>query len=90
MSDPTMEQFQEERKDRGEQLRALVVSWAENKTFLLVLNEQQRAIEDGEFSLNEDWCIRADEILGSFMAAPKMTAWDEDEKKDDGPRIIIP
>ena len=88
---------QDARRDRGEQLRALVVSWAEDKTFLLVLNEQQREIEEGKLTLNPEWEQVADEILGGFMAQPAnqtLTAWDGDgedpNKQDDSPKLILP
>ena len=82
----------EARERRGKELRALVVSWNEQKSFLLALNEQELAIEEGKFAPNEDWSIMADEILGAFMSQPKMTAWDEkpEEKQDDGPKLILP
>jgi hypothetical protein len=91
----TNDALQAARQDRGEQLRALVVSWDEDKTFLLALNEQQRAIEEGKFALNEDWCVMADEILGAYMSRPQMTAWDGEgeapnKKTDDGPKLILP
>lgn len=91
MSSGSMEELQAVRKDRGEQLRALVVSWAEDKTFLAVLNEQQRKIEEGKLTLNPEWEQVADEILGGLMSQAKMT-WPEEqqESKDDGPKIIIP
>ena len=91
MSTETQDQLQEARQDRGEQLRALVVSWDESKTFLLALNQQQRSIEDGEFAVNEDWAVMADEILGAYMSRPKMN-WPEgeEEPKDDGPKLILP
>jgi len=77
------------RQERGEQLRALVISWQENKTFVHALAEQSKAVEEGKFKLNEDWCIMADEILGAYMSQPKLTAWDE-EKPDDGPKLVLP
>jgi hypothetical protein len=88
----TLDQAQAARRDRGEQLRALIVSWNEDKTFLLALNEQQRAIEEGSFELNEDWCIMADEILGAYLSQPKMDWPDEKQEAPqvEGPKIIIP
>jgi hypothetical protein len=90
MSEP-VSQADADRRDRGEQLRALVVSWDEGKTFLLALNEQQREIEEGRFELNDGWYVMADEILGTYLSRPQMK-WDEkkEEPKDEGPKIIIP
>lgn len=92
MSDETLDQAQEARRDRGEQLRALVVSWQEDKTFLHVLNQQQRDIEEGKFEMHDDWCVMADEILGRFISVPKMDWPDENQEapQDEGPKIIIP
>lgn len=79
------------RKERGAQLRALVVSWDERRTFLDVLAEQQKQIDEGKFSPSEEWSVAADEILGYYMSRPKMTAWDEkSEPSPPQPKIIIP
>lgn len=77
------------RRERGNQLRALVVSWTEQTTFVDALREQQATIDAGTFTPNEDWSVMADEILGGYMSQPRMTAWDGD-KKDDGPKLIVP
>ena len=76
------------RAERGAQLRALIVSWDEDKTFIQALSEQQEKIDAGAFTPAEDWAIMADEILGAYMSRPKME-WPE-EKPDDGPKIITP
>jgi len=92
MSSGSMEQLRAARLDRGEQLRALILSWAQDKTFLLVLNEQQREIEEGKFQLSEDWCVMADEILGAYMSQPKMN-WPKEQQPEpepEGPKIILP
>jgi len=54
---------------RGQQLRALVVSWHTEREFSEVFEEQAKQIEEGELTLNEAWYVTADEILGGFMSA---------------------
>jgi hypothetical protein len=57
------------RQLRGQQLRALVVSWHEEKEFSEVFEAQAKQIEEGELTLNEAWYATADEILGGYMSA---------------------
>lgn len=94
MTEKTLEQM---RKERGAQLRALVVSWDESRPYDDVLREQQAQIDAGTFAPSEEWSVAADEILGFYMSRPRLTAWDkndvgamEDQKKDDGPKLVIP
>lgn len=90
MSDDAQKKLEQARKERGEQLRALVVSWAEDKTFVQVLGEQQAKIDSGELTLNEDWAVMADEILGGYMSYnPQQMQWPEGEQ-DNTPKIIVP
>jgi len=63
------------RKQRGEQLRALVVAWRDGREFPEVLEEQTKEIEEGKFALNDDWCVIADQILSQFMSMPRMPDW---------------
>jgi hypothetical protein len=95
----SQEELENKRKERGAQLRALVVSWDEGKTFVDVLRDQQEKIDAGTFAPSEEWSVAADEILGFYMSRPKMTAWDEKKPAevplnrpdcDSGPRLIIP
>jgi len=92
MAEDRRAQFEAARRDRGAQLRALVVSWAENKTFVEVLRDQQQQIDEGKFQPNEDWNIMADEILGAYASQSKMTDWDDatEPKQPAGPKLIIP
>ena len=91
MTDPASnDQFQAARRGRGEQLRALIVSWAEDSTFISALNQQQRDTEEGKFELNDDWCVMADEVLGAYMSRPQMKWPDGEEPKEEPSRIIIP
>lgn len=89
MSEKSLDEM---RKDRGAQLRALIVSWDEGRTFVEVLQEQQTKIDAGTFSPSEEWAVAADEILGFYMSRPKMTAWDEKPKppEPEPSRLIIP
>jgi hypothetical protein len=76
---------------RGAELRALIVSWDEQIPFNEALAEQAKRIEDGTFAPSPDWGEIADEILGSYLARKRMTAWDkEPEPKDDGPKLVLP
>jgi len=81
------------RKERGEQLRALVVSWNDDSTFVDALKKQQGEIDAGTLTLNPEWEQVADEILGGYMTVQaQLTAWDEAKKKeeDTGPKLILP
>jgi len=86
--------IEDAKRDRGVQLRALVVSWSEQKTFVEALREQQVQIDAGTLTLNPEWEQVADEILGGFMTVQaQLTAWDEAEKKREeaaGPKLILP
>lgn len=90
MSDDAQKKLEQARKERGDQLRALVVSWVEDKTFVQALAEQQAKIDSGELTPNEDWSIMADEILGGFMSySPQKMEW-PDAEQDNTPKIITP
>ena len=81
------------RKERGAQLRALVVSWHEGKTFLEALAAQQVRIDDEGFEPADDWSVMADEILGQYTAVasqPKMEWPDEKPPEPEGPKLVIP
>ena len=78
------------RRDRGAQLRALVVSWQEGKTFLEVLADQQKQIDAGGWAPSDEWGQMAEEILAIYMSIPKMTAWDNTEHEDEGPKLVLP
>ena len=76
---------------RGAELRALIVSWDEQTTFNEALAEQTKRVEEGTFAPSSDWGEIADEILGSYLARKRMTAWDDEPKpKDDGPKLVLP
>ena len=92
MTEPTsIETMRLAQKERGEQLRALVVSWHDDKTFVEALAEQTKAIEAGTFAPNDDWGIMANEIYAAYTSQPRMTAWDnETEKPPEGPKLVLP
>lgn len=77
-----VEAMRQAQQERGEQLRALIISWHEDKTFLLALNTQQREIEEGTLEVNTDWGIMANEVYAAYTSQPRMTAWD-DESDDE-------
>lgn len=88
----TQEELEVKRKQRGAELRALIVSWAEEKTYADALSAQQVQIDAGTFTPSEEWAVAADEILGFYMSRPKMTAWDEKPKppEPEPSRLILP
>jgi hypothetical protein len=89
----TPEEFEILRKQRGAQLRALIVSWAEERPYGEALTAQQIQIDAGTFSPSEEWSVAADEILGFYMSIPRMTAWDEKPpapKPPEPSRLILP
>jgi len=87
----SVDALRQAQKERGEQLRALVISWHENKTFVEALAEQTKQIEIGAFAPNDDWGVMANEIYVAYTAQPRMTAWDnETEKPPEGPKLILP
>ena len=90
MSD--QQSIEQARKERGEQLRALVVSWTNGQTFVESLAAQQSEIAEGKLTLNEEWAAVAEEILGGFMShSPEKMEWPEEKPQEpEGPKLIIP
>jgi len=77
--------------NRGAELRALIISWDEQITFNEALAEQAKRIGAGTFAPSPDWGEIADEILGSYLARKRMTAWDAEPKpKNNGPKLVLP
>ena len=89
MATDAIEQLRQAQQERGEQLRALVMSWDTGKTFVEMLAEQTAEIEKGALEVNTDWGIMANEVYACYKSQPKMTAWDEPEEPE-GPKIIVP
>ena len=85
-----LKKLEEARKDRGNQLRALVVSWDEDKTFLEALTEQQAAMDAGKFAPSDGWAVMADELLGQYMSVRAQKVAELEAQKNDGPKLIWP
>jgi hypothetical protein len=78
MAEPhPQEALMKARQRRGEQLRALIVSWHEEKSFVEALTEQDEQVVEGKLALNDDWCVMSDEIYAAYMSQLRMTAWDD-------------
>jgi hypothetical protein len=78
------------RAERGAQLRALVVSWDEGQTFLEALQEQQAAIDAGKFTPSDGWSVMGDELLGQYMSVRAQKVAELEAEKEAGPKLILP
>lgn len=87
---PSIDTMRQAQKERGDQLRALVISWHEGKTFAEALADQTRAVVEGKLSFSDDWQMMANEIYVAFTSQPRMTAWDDESRQDESPRIVKP
>lgn len=88
MSDDHQDKLQEIRKRRGAELRALIVSWQEEKSYEVALREQQAQIAVGKFEPSDEWGTVAEEFLAMYISRPQMP--DNWEEPDDGPKLVLP
>lgn len=76
-------------KERGEQLRALIVSWDEEITFVEALRKQTEEIAAGGPIPSDDWGIIANQVYAGYKSQPKME-WPEDQEPEPESKIIVP